>query len=292
MAALIDGKAIAAKVKAEVAEGAEALVREFGEEARPNMTLIEVGHDPVSQKLVGMKAKDCEAAGVIPTVISLSAATSETKLLRLIDRLNRDDDVKAILCQLPLPEHISTKKVLAAIAPEKDVDGFSARIDCDDYDVAACTPAAVMRMLRENGVDVAGRHCVVVGRSNIVGKPMAIQLLLNDATVTVCHSRTEDVAAYTRMADVLIVEVGRAGYITADMIKEGAVVIDVGMNYIDGRPTGDVDFAGASQKASLITPVPGGVGPMTRAYLLVNALKLAERRVGKETDAERKADHE
>ena len=277
MARIIDGKAVAKLVMDEVAAGSEALVKARGEEARPNMTLILVGNDPVSQKLVSMKAKDCEAAGITPTVISLSASTSEEKLLRLIDRLNNDPDVKAILVQLPIPEHISTKKVLAAIAAEKDVDGFSARIDCDDYDVAACTPAAVMRMLKEYGVDVAGKHCVVVGRSNIVGKPMAIQLLLNDATVTVCHSKTENVAGHTRRADVLIVAVGKPHLITADMIKEGAVVIDVGMNYVDGRPTGDVDFENVKNKASLITPVPGGVGPMTRAYLLKNCLTLAEK---------------
>ena len=278
MAFIIDGKAIANKVKGEVAEGSERLVARFGEESRPNMTLIVVGNDPISKKLVNMKAADCEASGIIPTVIALSESTTEDKLLRLIDRLNRDDDVKAILCQLPLPEHISTKHILAAIAPEKDVDGFSARIDSDDYDVAACTPAAVMRMLRESGVEVAGKHCVIVGRSNMVGKPMAIQLLLNDATVTVCHSKTVELAEHTRRADVLIVEVGRPGFITADMVKEGAVVIDVGMNYVEGRPTGDVDYPEVERKASMITPVPGGVGPMTRAYLLVNALILAERR--------------
>lgn len=277
MASIINGKAIAKLVMDEVAAGSDALVREKGESARPNMTLIVVGSDPVSKKLVSMKAQDCEAAGIVPTVISLSDSTTEEKLLKLIERLNSDDDVRAILCQLPIPEHISTKRILAAIAPEKDVDGFSARIDCDDYDVAACTPAAVMRMLRESGVDVAGKHCVVVGRSNIVGKPMAIQLLLNDATVTVCHSRTPDVARYTRQADVLIVAVGKPHLITADMVKEGATVIDVGMNYIDGHPTGDVDFVNVEKKAAAITPVPGGVGPMTRAYLLVNALKLAER---------------
>lgn len=278
MATLIDGKAIAQKVKEEVALGSQKLVAEFGEEARPNMTLVLVGSDAVSKRLVDLKAKDCEAAGITPTVIAMSESTSEEKLLRLIDRLNRDDDVKAILCQLPVPEHISTKRLLAAIAPEKDVDGFSARIDSDDYDVAACTPAAVMRMLRESGVDVSGKHCVVVGRSNIVGKPMAIQLLLNDATVTVCHSKTADLAEHTRRADILIVAVGRPRYITGDMVKDGAVVIDVGMNYIEGRPVGDVDFASVEPKASKITPVPGGVGPMTRAYLLVNALTLAERK--------------
>ncbi|MBQ2518120.1 MAG: bifunctional 5,10-methylenetetrahydrofolate dehydrogenase/5,10-methenyltetrahydrofolate cyclohydrolase [Clostridia bacterium] len=277
MATLIDGKAIAQKVKEEVALGSQKLVAERGEDARPNMTLVLVGSDAVSKRLVDLKAKDCEAAGITPTVIAMSESTSEEKLLRLIDRLNRDDDVKAILCQLPVPDHISTKRLLAAIAPEKDVDGFSARIDSDDYDVAACTPAAVMRMLRESGVDVAGKHCVVVGRSNIVGKPMAIQLLLNDATVTVCHSKTADLAEHTRRADILIVAVGRPRFITGDMVKEGAVVIDVGMNYIEGRPVGDVDFASVEPKASKITPVPGGVGPMTRAYLLVNALKLAER---------------
>lgn len=282
MALIIDGKAIANQVKAEVKEGSEALVRKYGEEARPNMTLVLVGSDPVSKRLVELKTKDCEAAGITPTVISLSGNTSEEKLLRLIERLNGDGDVKSILCQLPVPEHISTKKLLAAIAPEKDVDGFSARIDSDDYDIAACTPAAVMRMLKEAGVEVEGKHCVVVGRSNIVGKPMAIQLLLNNATVTVCHSKTVGLAEHTRRADVLIVAAGRARLITADMVKEGAVVIDVGMNYIDGHPVGDVDYESVAPKASYITPVPGGVGPMTRAYLLVNALKLAER------EAERK----
>ena len=278
MSAIIDGKRIAKLVSDEVAAGSEALVSAHGEAARPNMTLILVGNDPISRKLVSMKAEDCERAGITPTVITLSESTTEEKLLRLIDRLNADEDVKAILCQLPLPEHISTKRILAAIAPEKDVDGFSARIDCDDYDVAACTPAAVMRMLRETGIDVSGKHCVVVGRSNIVGKPMAIQLLLSDATVTVCHSKTDDIAFYTRQADVLIVAVGVPHLITADMVKEGAVVIDVGMNYVDGRPTGDVVYAEVEKKAAMITPVPGGVGPMTRAYLLVNALTLAERR--------------
>ncbi len=277
MSAIIDGKRIAKLVSDEVAAGSEALVMAHGEAARPNMTLILVGNDPISKKLVSMKADDCEKAGITPTVISLSESTTEEKLLRLIDRLNADEDVKAILCQLPLPEHISTKRILAAIAPEKDVDGFSARIDCDDYDVAACTPAAVMRMLRETGIEVSGKHCVVVGRSNIVGKPMAIQLLLNDATVTVCHSKTPDVAQFTRQADVLIVAVGVPHLVTADMVKEGAVVIDVGMNYVDGHPTGDVDYENVSKKTSFITPVPGGVGPMTRAYLLKNCLTLAEK---------------
>ncbi|MCR5610392.1 MAG: bifunctional 5,10-methylenetetrahydrofolate dehydrogenase/5,10-methenyltetrahydrofolate cyclohydrolase [Clostridiales bacterium] len=276
MTSIIDGKAIANKVSDEVREGSSRLVEKYGEDARPNMTLIVVGDDPISKKLVSMKAKDCETAGITPTVIALSQNTSEEKLLRLIDRLNRDDDVRAILCQLPVPEHISTKRILAAIAPEKDVDGFSARIDCDDYDIAACTPAAVMRMLKESGISVSGRHCVVVGRSNIVGKPMAIQLLLNDATVTVCHSKTKDVGDFTRMADVLIVAVGRPRLITGDMVKEGAVVIDVGMNYVDGKPVGDVDYESVAPKTSFITPVPGGVGPMTRAYLLKNCLRLAE----------------
>ena len=280
MAKLIDGKMIAGRVMEEVAEGSRRLVAQYGEEARPNMTLVLVGSDPVSKKLVDLKAKDCEKTGITPTVIALSETTSEEKLLRLVDRLNSDEDVKAILCQLPVPEHISTKKLLAAIAPEKDVDGFSARIDSDDYDIAACTPAAVMRMLKESGVEVAGKHCVVVGRDNMVGKPMAIQLLLNDATVTVCHSKTAELAEHTRRADVLIVAVQKPRFVTGDMVKEGAVVIDVGMNYIDGHPVGDVDFDSVEPKASMITPVPGGVGPMTRAGLLVNALKLAERKIG------------
>ena len=278
MAKLIDGKAIASTVMAEVAEGSRRLVAEYGEEARPNMTLVLVGNDPVSKRLVDLKAKDCEKTGITPTVIALSENISEEKLLRQIERLNADEDVKAILCQLPVPEHISTKKLLAAIAPEKDVDGFSARIDSDDYDIAACTPAAVMRMLKESGVDVAGKHCVVVGRDNMVGKPMAIQLLLNDATVTVCHSKTAELAEHTRRADVLIVAVQKPRFVTGDMIKEGAVVIDVGMNYIDGHPVGDVDFEAVAEKASFITPVPGGVGPMTITMLLQNALTSAKKR--------------
>ncbi|MCR5808217.1 MAG: bifunctional 5,10-methylenetetrahydrofolate dehydrogenase/5,10-methenyltetrahydrofolate cyclohydrolase [Clostridiales bacterium] len=280
MAVLINGTELAKKVKAEVRLGAEAMVEALGEEARPDMTLIVFEGDPVSRSLVAMKARDCEAAGIVPTVVELPDETTEEELFALIERLNADEKVTAILCQLPVPPHVSTKKLLNLISPEKDVDGFSARLDGDITDLAACTPAGVIRMLDEYGIEVAGKHCVVVGRSNIVGKPMAAQLLMRDATVTVCHSKTRDLASFTRQADVLIVAAGHAGLITADMVKDGAAVIDVGMNYVEGRLAGDVDFEGVSQKAAFISPVPGGVGPMTRAYLLKNALRLSAEKHG------------
>lgn len=276
MAVIIDGTAIAEKVRNEVRSGISDLVRERGEAARPSMALILVGNNMVSHNLVRMKARDCEQVGIIPRIIELSEETHEDALLSFIETLNRDDSVNAILCQLPVPQQISTKKLLSAIDTSKDVDGFTARIDADKTDIAACTPAGIMRMLREYDIDVKGKHCVVVGRSNIVGKPMSIQLLLHDATVTVCHSKTQNLSSFTKQADILIVAVGHARLITADMVKEGAVVIDVGMNYPEGKPVGDVDFAEVSKRASYISPVPGGVGPMTRAYLLKNCLELAK----------------
>ncbi|MBR5717507.1 MAG: bifunctional 5,10-methylenetetrahydrofolate dehydrogenase/5,10-methenyltetrahydrofolate cyclohydrolase [Clostridia bacterium] len=276
MAVIIDGTAIAEKVRNEVRSGISDLVRERGEAARPSMALILVGNNMVSHNLVRMKARDCEQVGIIPRIIELPEETHEDALLSFIETLNRDDSINAILCQLPVPQQISTKKLLAAIDTSKDVDGFTARIDADKTDIAACTPAGIMRMLREYDIDVKGKHCVVVGRSNIVGKPMAMQLLLHDATVTVCHSKTQNLSSFTKQADILIVAVGHARLITADMVKEGAVVIDVGMNYPEGKPVGDVDFAEVSKRASYISPVPGGVGPMTRAYLLKNCLELAK----------------
>lgn len=276
MAVIIDGTAIAEKVRNEVRSGISDLVRERGEAARPSMALILVGNNMVSHNLVRMKARDCEQVGIIPRIIELPEETHEDALLSFIETLNRDDSVNAILCQLPVPKQISTKKLLAAIDTSKDVDGFTARIDADKTDIAACTPAGIMRLLREYDIDVKGKHCVVVGRSNIVGKPMAMQLLLHDATVTVCHSKTQNLSSFTKQADILIVAVGHARLITADMVKEGAVVIDVGMNYPEGKPVGDVDFAEVSKRASYISPVPGGVGPMTRAYLLKNCLELAK----------------
>ena len=276
MAVIIDGTAIAEKVRNEVRSGISDLVRERGEAARPSMALILVGNNMVSHNLVRMKAHDCEQVGIIPRIIELPEETHEDAMLSFIETLNRDDSVNAILCQLPVPQQISTKKLLVAIDTSKDVDGFTARIDADKTDIAACTPAGIMRMLREYGIDVKGKHCVVVGRSNIVGKPMAMQLLLHDATVTVCHSKTQNLSSFTKQADILIVAVGHARLITADMVKEGAVVIDVGMNYPEGKPVGDVDFAEVSKRASYISPGPGGVGPMTRAYLLKNCLELAK----------------
>jgi methylenetetrahydrofolate dehydrogenase (NADP+)/methenyltetrahydrofolate cyclohydrolase len=277
-ATLIDGKKLATETRAEIARGVAALKADTG--VTPGLAVILVGENPASISYVTAKEKACAEAGMYSREIRLSADTPEGEVIETVLRLNADPSIHGILVQLPLPKGISEKKVIDAIAPEKDVDGFSARIDSDDYDIAACTPAAVMRMLKESGVEVAGKHCVVVGRDNMVGKPMAIQLLLNDATVTVCHSKTAELAEHTRRADVLIVAVQKPRFVTGDMVKEGAVVIDVGMNYIDGHPVGDVDFDSVEPKASMITPVPGGVGPMTRAGLLVNALKLAERKIG------------
>ncbi|MBR5714382.1 MAG: bifunctional 5,10-methylenetetrahydrofolate dehydrogenase/5,10-methenyltetrahydrofolate cyclohydrolase, partial [Clostridia bacterium] len=218
MAVIIDGTAIAEKVRNEVRSGISDLVRERGEAARPSMALILVGNNMVSHNLVRMKARDCEQVGIIPRIIELPEETHEDALLSFIETLNRDDSVNAILCQLPVPQQISTKKLLAAIDTSKDVDGFTARIDADKTDIAACTPAGIMRMLREYDIDVKGKHCVVVGRSNIVGKPMAMQLLLHDATVTVCHSKTQNLSSFTKQADILIVAVGHARLITADMV--------------------------------------------------------------------------
>ena len=275
-AIIIDGNGIAEQVRAEVLEGVNALVAERGASARPRLALIVFENDPVSKRLVGMKARDCESVGITPRVFPLPDETTEAELIALINTLNADDTVTGILCQLPLPSHINTKKVLAAIDKTKDADGFSAEIGCDKTDIAACTPAGVIRLIESCGVDIAWKNAVVVGRSNIVGKPMAIQLLLRGATVTVCHRQTYDLAEHTRTADILVVAAGCPKLITRDMVKPGAVVVDVGMNYTEDGLVGDVDFEAVSEVASFITPVPGGVGPMTRAMLLSNTLLLAQ----------------
>lgn len=278
-AKLIDGNIIAAQVKDEVRQGVSALVDNFGECARPCLALIVFESDAVSMRLVSMKKRDCESVGISARVFRMPDGTDEAELLRLIFELNRDEGVTGILCQLPLPAHIDTKKVLAAIDKSKDADGFSAEIGCDRSDVAACTPAGVIRLIESTGEEIAGRHAVIVGRSNIVGKPMAIQLLLRDATVTVCHRKTKNLAELTRLADILVVAAGCPKLVTADMVKPGAVVIDVGMNYTEDGLVGDVDHEAVGDIASFITPVPGGVGPMTRAMLLSNTLLLAQKSV-------------
>ena len=276
-AQLMDGKALAAQKKAAIRAEVERLAR------TPGLAVVLVGENPASQIYVRGKARDCEECGIRCMDFRLPAQTTESELLTLIAELNGRADVDGILVQLPLPEGIRERRVLEAIAPEKDVDAFHpenvGRLVQGQARYLPCTPAGVMELLRAAGVDPAGRRAVIVGRSNIVGKPMALLLLQADATVTVCHSRTPDLADECRRADILISAVGRRGLITADMIKPGAAVVDVAMNRDeDGKLCGDVDFAAACAVAAHITPVPGGVGPMSRAMLMENTLRAARLR--------------
>ena len=284
MAKLIDGKAIAAETRADIAARRASFETETG--VNPGLAVVIVGENPASQVYVRNKKKACEDVGFYSVVIEMPEETTEVELLTKIDELKRDARIHGILVQLPLPKHLDEKAVIAAIPPEKDVDAFhvvnAGRIMLGDYDFLPCTPAGIMKMLAHEGIDPTGKECVVVGRSNIVGKPMAMLLLQANGTVTVCHSKTADLAAVTRRADILVVAIGKADFITGDMIKPGAVVIDVGMNRrADGKLTGDVDFSSASEVASAITPVPGGVGPMTITMLLENTLTAAARAVRK-----------
>lgn len=280
MAVRIDGKKIAAEVRTELARETKEFIEKNG--YAPGLTVIIVGEDPASQVYVRNKKKACEEVGFSSEVIALPEETTEEELLRRIAALVADDRVHGILVQLPLPKHIREDAVLRAIPPHKDVDAFHpenvGHIMIGDFDYLPCTPAGVMELLKHEKIDPAGKECVVVGRSNIVGKPMAMLLLHANGTVTVCHSRTKNLADVTRRADILVVAVGRANFITGDMIKEGAVVIDVGMNRgADGKLCGDVDFASVEPRASAITPVPGGVGPMTITMLLRNTLTAAQK---------------
>ena len=275
-ATIIDGKALAAKKKAQVAEQTAKL------RSRPGLAVILVGDDPASRVYVTSKRRDCEECGFYSEEFALPAATGQKALLELVDTLNERPEIDGILCQLPLPKgyDYDEQEVLLHIDPSKDVDAFHpanvGKIMIGDYDFLPCTPAGVMEMLEEYNIDPAGKHCVVVGRSNIVGKPQAMLLLHKHGTVTICHSRTPDLAAVTRQADILVAAVGRVNLITADMVKPGAVVIDVAMNRnAAGKLCGDVDFAPVAEIASYITPVPGGVGPMTRAMLMENTLTAA-----------------
>ena len=252
----------------------------------PGLAVIIVGEDPASQVYVRNKKKDCDEVGFNSEVIALPENTEEKELLALIDTLNKREDIHGILVQLPLPKHLDSEIVIAAIDPEKDVDAFSyvnvGKITVGNYSFLPCTPAGVMELLKRYNIEVAGKNCVVVGRSNIVGKPMALLLLHANGTVTVAHSRTQNLADVTRNADILVSAVGKADFITGDMIKEGAVVIDVGMNKNkEGKLTGDVDYESCFAKASAITPVPGGVGPMTRVMLLENTLTAAQNKIKK-----------
>ena len=275
MAIRIDGKALAAQVKAQVRAEAEKLPR------KPGLAVILVGENPASKVYVNGKEKDCAECGIVSFPYKLPEETTQEELVALIEKLNADEAVDGILCQLPLPKHLDEDLVINTIVPEKDVDCFHpfnvGRMSIGEPVFLPCTPAGVMEMLRAYEIPVAGKRCVVLGRSNIVGKPMAMLLTQADGTVTVCHSRTPDMASFTREADILVSAVGRTGLVTADMVKEGAVVIDVAMNRDEnGKLCGDVAFDEVEPKASWITPVPGGVGPMTRAVLTQNILTAAK----------------
>ncbi len=277
MAAIIDGKAVSAKLRQEM-KGEVAALQAKG--IAPGLAVVLVGEDPASQVYVRNKIRACEELGIRSQDHRLPADTTQERLLELIGELNNDPAVHGILVQLPLPKQISDQAVIAAIDPKKDVDAFHpqnvGKIVQGNYDFLPCTPAGVMALLRSTGVPVAGKECVVIGRSNIVGKPMALLMLHEHATVTICHSRTRDLAEVCRRADILIVAIGKARFVTAGMVKEGAVVIDVGMDRDEnGKLCGDVDFAGVEPKAGYITPVPGGVGPMTITMLMQNTITAA-----------------
>jgi methylenetetrahydrofolate dehydrogenase (NADP+) / methenyltetrahydrofolate cyclohydrolase len=281
-AQLIDGNALAKRIRADVSGRTEAL-RARG--VQPMLAIILVGEDPASQVYTKHKVNDSQQTGLAATLERFPADLKEADLLARIDALNRDPSVHGILVQLPLPKHLDTHKVIESISPAKDVDGFhvanAGALLVGQPGFWPCTPYGCMKMLESIGYDLRGKNAVVIGRSNIVGKPMALMLLQKNTTVTVCHSATVDLQSHTLRADVIVAAVGKRNMVTADMVKPGAVVIDVGMNRDDeGKLCGDVDFAGVSQVAGWITPVPGGVGPMTRAMLLVNTLAAAERASG------------
>ena len=280
MAMRIDGKLISAQIREEIKEATAAFVAERG--YAPGLAVVIVGEDPASQVYVRNKALACEQVGFYSEVHRLPAETKQEELNALVDKLNADEKIHGILVQLPLPKHLDETEVLLRIDPKKDVDAFHpynvGKIMIGDYDFLPCTPAGVMALLERSGIDPAGKSCVVIGRSNIVGKPMAMLLLHANGTVTVCHSRTKNLAEVTREADILVVAIGRADFVGADMVKPGAVVIDVGMNRrADGKLTGDVNFEEVEPIASAITPVPGGVGPMTITMLLQNTLTAAKK---------------
>ena len=275
MTQYIDGKALAAKVKARVREEAAKLPR------KPGLAVILVGENPASKVYVAGKEKDCTECDIVSFPYKLSEETTQEDLLQLISELNNREEVDGILVQLPLPKHLDEREVINAIAPDKDVDCFHpvnvGKMSIGEPAFLPCTPAGCMEMLKEYEIDVRGKRCVVLGRSNIVGKPMAMLLTAVDGTVTTCHSRTVDIPAICAEADILVSAIGKTKFVTADMVKDGAVVIDVAMNRDEnGKLCGDVDFAAVAPKCSYITPVPGGVGPMTRAMLMENILTAAK----------------
>lgn len=276
MANIINGKEISAAIREEIKSGVQ------GMSVRPGLAVVLVGDDPASAVYVRNKSKACAEVGIYSEVYRLPEETGREQLLGLIEQLNQSPLIHGILVQLPLPKHLDPEEVIMAIDPAKDVDAFHpvnvGKIMIGNYDFLPCTPAGVMELLHRSGIEVSGKECVVIGRSNIVGKPQAMLLLHENATVTVCHSKTRDLPSVCRRADILVSAVGKAKFVTADMVRNGAVVIDVGMNRDEnGKLCGDVDFEPVSEKASYITPVPGGVGPMTITMLLKNTVTAAKR---------------
>ena len=273
----MDGKMVSAKVRGSILEEVNGL-KDKG--VRPGLAVIIVGEDPASKVYVRNKERACEECGFYSEKYALPEETTQEELLGLIDELNHNPRIDGILCQLPVPKHINEQAIIDAISPEKDVDAFHpinvGKIMVGNFDFLPCTPAGVMQLLEEHDIDPDGKNCVVIGRSNIVGKPMAMLLLHKNGTVTICHSRTKNLKEVCAQADILVAAVGKADFVTADMVKEGAVVIDVGMNRKDGKLCGDVAFDEVNEKASYLTPVPGGVGPMTITMLMKNTLKAAK----------------
>ena len=282
-AEILSGKVMSESLRKEIAERVSAL-KERG--LTPGLAVILVGNDPASEIYVRNKGKGCEDTGMLSRTIRMDENTTQEALEEEIEKLNRDPAIHGILVQLPLPDHLDEQAALARILPEKDVDGFhlvnAGHLMTGTEGVVPCTPKGALYMIRSAGIDLSGKEAVVIGRSNIVGKPMAMLLLQQNCTVTLCHSRTRDLAEHTRRADILVAAVGKAGFVTADMVKPGAVVIDVGINRVNGKVCGDVDYEGVKEIAGWITPVPGGVGRMTIAMLLANTADAAERTLKRE----------
>lgn len=281
-AKILDGKKTAKRIKEELRAEVEKISAQTGK--TPALAVLIVEGDSASRTYVNGKKRDCEEVGILAEEFEFPSDASENYLLKCIENLNKRDDIDGILCQLPLPSHMDEKKILLSIDPKKDVDAFhpvnAGKIMIGDYDFLPCTPAGVMELIHESGIDVEGKDCVVIGRSNIVGKPQAMLLLHENATVTICHSKTKNLEEKTKRAEILVAAIGKAKFITADMVAEGAVVIDVGMNRDEnGKLCGDVDFENVREKVYAITPVPGGVGPMTRAMLIKNTVTAFKRRV-------------
>ncbi len=282
MARIIDGKLIAAQLRKDCLSRSEKLLADG---IRPKLDVIIVGNDPASHQYVNSRAADCAAVGLASTVHSLNEDTKQSELIELIETLNADDNVHGILLQMPLPKHINPDEVISHISMQKDVDGFHpmnvGALVSGKPAFAPCTPSSIMQLIRSTGIDISGKNAVVVGRSNVVGRPAAMLLLKESATVTICHSRTIDLKEHTLNADILVAAVGVPNLITGDMIKPGAIVIDAGINRVDGKTVGDVEFETAKDVAGFISPVPGGVGPVTRTILLMNTLEACERLNGR-----------